>query len=77
MADKKKIEKKVNEKPEVKSVKKSSYSKKKKIKKNIVNGIAFVLSTIASIFLSKISLTIHPADLIRTAPQKNKKQCSK
>ena len=30
MADKKKVEKKVNEKSEVKSVKKSSYSKKKK-----------------------------------------------
>ncbi len=30
---------------EVKSVKKSSYSKKKKAKKNITNGKAFVLST--------------------------------
>jgi small subunit ribosomal protein S11 len=28
-----------------KSVKKSSYSKKKKIKKNILNGVAYVQST--------------------------------
>ena len=30
---------------ELKAVKKSSYSKKKKVKKNILNGTAFVLST--------------------------------
>ena len=40
-------------------------------------GLFFVLSTITSIFLSKISLTIHPADLINTAPKKNNKQCFK
>ena len=40
-----KIDKKENLKEkEIKSVKKSSYSKKKKVKKNITNGIAYVLS---------------------------------
>ena len=52
MADKKKVEKKVDEKPEVKSVKKSSYSKKKKVKKNIVNGIAYVQSTFNNTIVS-------------------------
>ncbi len=33
MADKKKVEKKTDEKSEVKSIKKSSYSKKKKLRK--------------------------------------------
>ena len=37
---------------EVKSVKKSSYSKKKKIKKNIPNGIAYVLSTFNNTIIS-------------------------
>ena len=49
---------KKNEKPqateskEVKSVKKSSYSKKKKVKKNILNGTAFVLSTFNNTIIS-------------------------
>ena len=34
-------------------------------------GLVLVLSTFLSIFLSAISLTIHPADLIRTEPKKN------
>ena len=37
---------------EVKSVKKSSYSKKKKAKKNITNGKAFVLSTFNNTIIS-------------------------
>ena len=37
---------------EVKSVKKSSYSKKKKVKKNIPNGIAYVLSTFNNTIIS-------------------------
>ena len=41
---------KTNEK--VKEVKKSSYSKKKKIKKNIVNGIAYVQSTFNNTIVS-------------------------
>ena len=48
---------KANEKSEKKVIK-SSYSKKKKIKKNILNGIAYVQSTfnntIISIFLMKV-----------------------
>ena len=52
MADKKKVEKKVDEKLEVKSVKKSSYSKKKKVKKNILNGIAYVQSTFNNTIVS-------------------------
>jgi len=52
MADKKKLEKNVDEKSEVKSVKKSSYSKKKKVKKNIVNGIAYVQSTFNNTIVS-------------------------
>ena len=48
-----KIEKKDNLKDkEVKSVKKSSYSKKKKVKKNILNGIAYVLSTFNNTIIS-------------------------
>jgi len=48
-----KTEKKDNLKEkEVKSVKKSSYSKKKKIKKNIPNGIAYVLSTFNNTIIS-------------------------
>ena len=52
MAEKKKKEKKVDEKSEVKSVKKSSYSKKKKVKKNITNGIAYVQSTFNNTIVS-------------------------
>ena len=37
-------------------------------------GRFLVLSTIKSIFLSKISFTIQPADLINIAPRKNKKE---
>ena len=37
---------------EVKVVKKSSYSKKKKVKKNILNGTAFVLSTFNNTIIS-------------------------
>ena len=37
---------------EVKSLKKSSYSKKKKVKRNIQNGIAFVLSTFNNTIIS-------------------------
>ena len=34
-------------------------------------GLFFVLSTFLSKFLSTISLTMHPADLIKTEPKKN------
>ena len=37
-------------------------------------GLFFVLSTSLSIFLSVISFTIHPADRIRTDPDRNKKE---
>ena len=50
-----KIEKKDNLKEkekEIKSVKKSSYSKKKKVKKNVQNGIAYVLSTFNNTIIS-------------------------
>ena len=48
-----KVEKKENSKEnEIKSVKKSSYSKKKKVKKNITNGIAYVLSTFNNTIIS-------------------------
>ena len=40
------------ESKEVKSLKKSSYSKKKKVKKNILNGTAFVLSTFNNTIIS-------------------------
>ena len=40
------------ESKEIKSVKKSSYSKKKKVKKNILNGTAFVLSTFNNTIIS-------------------------
>ena len=50
---KEKIEKKENQKDtNLKSVKKSSYSKKKKVKKNILNGKAFVLSTFNNTIIS-------------------------
>ena len=48
-----KTEKKDNLKEkEIKSVKKSSYSKKKRVKKNIINGIAYVLSTFNNTIIS-------------------------
>ena len=37
-------------------------------------GLFFVLSTFLSKFLSTISLTMHPADLIKTEPTKKKKE---
>ena len=46
------IEKKDQKEKEVKVVKKSSYSKKKKTKKNILNGKAFVLSTFNNTIIS-------------------------
>ena len=49
----KKIEKKENvESKETKSIKKSGYSKKKKTKKNILNGIAYVQSTFNNTIIS-------------------------
>ncbi len=45
-------EKKDQNEKEVKSLKKSTYSKKKKVKKNIVNGKAFVLSTFNNTIIS-------------------------
>ena len=41
----------VQEKP-VKILKKSSYSKKKKVKKNVLNGIAYVQSTFNNTIIS-------------------------
>ena len=49
--DKTEIKKKDNEKPE-KKVLKSSYSKKKKINRNILNGIAYVQSTFNNTIIS-------------------------
>ena len=49
--DKVEIKKKDNDKPE-KKVLKSSYSKKKKTKKNILNGIAYVQSTFNNTIIS-------------------------
>ena len=50
---KEKIEKKENQKDtNLKSLKKSTYSKKKKVKKNILNGKAFVLSTFNNTIIS-------------------------
>ena len=53
MAKKEKIDNKdqEQEKP-VKTLKKSSYSKKKKVKKNILNGIAYVQSTFNNTIIS-------------------------
>ena len=50
-ADKTEIKKKDNDKSE-KKVLKSSYSKKKKTKKNILNGIAYVQSTFNNTIIS-------------------------
>ena len=53
MNEKKKEDKKISiEKNEVKVEKKSSYSKKKKVKKNILNGIAYVQSTFNNTIVS-------------------------
>ena len=52
MATKKLTEKKSTDIKEGKIVKKSSYSKKKKVKKNIPNGIAYVLSTFNNTIIS-------------------------
>ena len=49
---KEKIATKEKTKEKVKEVKKSSYSKKKKIKKNILNGIAYVQSTFNNTIVS-------------------------
>ena len=40
------------EEKQIKAVKKSSYSKKKKVKKNILNGIAYVQSTFNNTIIS-------------------------
>ncbi len=45
-------EKKKQKENEIKTVKKSTYSKKKKVKKNILNGKAFVLSTFNNTIIS-------------------------
>tara|TARA_A100000164_G_scaffold123980_1_gene109939 strand:+ start:200 stop:655 length:456 start_codon:yes stop_codon:yes gene_type:complete len=55
MSDEKQVKKdnqKDNEATKVKAVKKSSYSKKKKTKRNILNGKAFVLSTFNNTIIS-------------------------
>ena len=52
MNTKKNEKNQVTESKEEKSVKKSSYSKKKKVKKNILNGTAFVLSTFNNTIIS-------------------------
>ena len=49
--EKKDKKEQLQEKPE-KSLKKSSYSKKKKIKKNVLNGIAYVQSTFNNTIIS-------------------------
>ena len=49
--EKKEKKDQVEEKP-LKAVKKSTYSKKKKIKKNILNGIAYVQSTFNNTIIS-------------------------
>ena len=49
--EKKDKKEQLQEKPE-KSLKKSSYSKKKKVKKNILNGIAYVQSTFNNTIIS-------------------------
>ena len=55
MSDEKQVKKdnqKDNEATKVKAVQKSSYSKKKKTKRNILNGKAFVLSTFNNTIIS-------------------------
>ena len=48
----KKENKDQTEEKQIKAVKKSSYSKKKKVKKNILNGIAYVQSTFNNTIIS-------------------------
>ena len=50
--EKTKIENKTEDQTKAKPTKKSSYSKKKKIKKNILNGIAYVQSTFNNTIVS-------------------------
>ena len=52
MSKEKQDKKESTKETEVKTVKKSSYSKKKKAKKNILNGKAFVLSTFNNTIIS-------------------------
>ncbi len=52
MSKEKQEKKETKKETEIKSVKKSSYSKKKKVKKNITNGRAFVLSTFNNTIIS-------------------------
>ena len=52
MSKEKQDKKESKKETEVKTVKKSSYSKKKKAKKNILNGKAFVLSTFNNTIIS-------------------------
>ena len=52
MSKEKQEKKETKKETEIKSVKKSSYSKKKKAKKNITNGKAFVLSTFNNTIIS-------------------------
>ena len=47
-----KVEKKVSEDSTIKSKKKSSYSKKKKTRKNILTGVAYVQSTFNNTIIS-------------------------
>ena len=50
--EKTKIENKNDHQAKAKVLKKSSYSKKKKVKKNILNGIAYVQSTFNNTIVS-------------------------
>ena len=50
--DKTKVENKSEDQAKTKATKKSSYSKKKKVKKNILNGIAYVQSTFNNTIVS-------------------------
>ena len=50
--EKNKIENKNEDQAKLKATKKSSYSKKKKIKKNILNGVAYVQSTFNNTIVS-------------------------
>ena len=52
MSKEKQEKKETKKESEIKSVKKSSYSNKKKAKKNITNGKAFVLSTFNNTIIS-------------------------
>ena len=49
---KKDSKKKIDDVNETKSIKKSSYSKKKKVKRSIINGIAYVQSTFNNTIVS-------------------------